>query len=1355
MSLFQKSVLKKHLQTLDKATIEAAWQRYAGHFLDVAKQENIRNSKEEQYQEGFLRELFVDVLGYVPNPSPGFNLTTELKNLGNAKKADGGIVQGEKVLGVIELKGTDTVDLAKVEAQAFGYKSNQRDCRYVVISNFERLRLYVDDATDHEEFDLFELTPDRFRLLYLLLAADYLFADMPARIKQESALQEKDITDKFYKDYSAFKNALFEDLVRRNPFHAGHPPFPPSKGDLGSANSKNSGEPENLLATEVGINNPAAANSPFEGGQGDVSGPADWHLLLFKKSQKLLDRLLFIFFGEDKGLLPPNLIKKTVDDWDRLRDLDEYRPLYDQFKKYFQYIHEGTERKDLSIFAYNGGLFEPDEVLDSVKISDPVLYKYTLELTRYDFDEQVDVNILGHIFEHSLNEIEEISAQLEGTAFDKTQTKRKKDGVFYTPRYITQYIVENTVGRLCTEKKTELGIVEADYAQERKGRRKDVVKALDQRLDAYQQWLFGLKICDPACGSGAFLNEAFDFLIREHGYVAQLRKHLFAEAIPFSVENSILERNIYGVDINEEAVEIARLSLWLRSAEPGRKLTSLSGHIKVGNSLIDDPAVAGEKAFNWEREFPEVFPPKDLQAFHVVLTTHNSRTSQRMINYRVEKGPALWFIPEHEFLITQLIGEVIKDYGFRCMEYMVCADHIHMVLVCEPEELTGVVRTIKSISARKFNLATGRTTPAPPFSPPTTLPSPRGLAPLSADTPSPSDTTSSDVLGSVGARGQAPLEREVDGDVPKKLEKTPSVPVWSQKFYRADLDVWELATLPTKPGYWYESTHLDNAENYIRTNRQKHGLPEVKGLDALIRSFTCTREEAFAPQYKGGFDVVVGNPPYVRQEVISPFKPFFEKAYKTYHGSADLFVYFIEKGITMLKPEGLYSIIVANKWMRANYGKPLRQWLKQRQLVEIVDFGDLPVFADATAYPCVLTVSPKALAENHQFSVTEPTDLSFPSLEQYVKENQFAVSQNGLDDEGWALVNNVKSALLDKIRKAGIPLSEYVQGKIFYGIKTGYNEAFVIDEKTKEELIRKDPKSADIIKPFLAGRDVKRYRVDFDGKYLIRVSKGWTNANRKDEDAWTFFSNTYPSVSAYLIQFQEGAEKRYDKGDYWWELRTCDYYSEFEKPKIITPSIVQKASFTFDERSYYSNDKTNIIGSASLYLLAILNSKLADVLIHSIASTKSGGFFEYKPMYISQIPVKEIKTQTDKAAQQNIETLVKTILELKPELSTAVTQFTRLLRRRFDVEQLPQKLEAWHELSYKEFCAELNKLLQKVHKRKLSIQEDLEWEPLFEEQRAKAAALQADIQRVDREIDGVVYGLYGLGAEEVRIVEGG
>ncbi|MBK9013848.1 MAG: hypothetical protein IPM82_07055 [Saprospiraceae bacterium] len=199
----------------------------------------------------------------------------------------------------------------------------------------------------------------------------------------------------------------------------------------------------------------------------------------------------------------------------------------------------------------------------------------------------------------------------------------------------------------------------------------------------------------------------------------------------------------------------------------------------------------------------------------------------------------------------------------------------------------------------------------------------------------------------------------------------------------------------------------------------------------------------------------------------------------------------------------------------------------------------------------------------------------------------------------------------------------------------------------------------------------------------------------------------YPAIEEYLLQFKTniapkpagwvGDWEGRKPGPYeWYEVQDpVNYFEEFSKPKIITSSIVQRASFTFDDKAFHSNDKTNIIGSSSLYLLAILNSRVADFLIHSIASTKSGGFFEYKPMYISQIPVKEIKTEQDKAAQQKIEILVKTILELKPELSTAVTQFTRLLRRRFDVEQLPQKLESWHELSFKEFCAEVSKLLQK------------------------------------------------------------
>lgn len=254
--------------------------------------------------------------------------------------------------------------------------------------------------------------------------------------------------------------------------------------------------------------------------------------------------------------------------------------------------------------------------LDTIKIDDELLYKHTFKLAEYDFASEVDVNILGHIFENSLNELDEVKAQLEGIEVDKTKTRRKKDGVFYTPKYITKYIVDNTIGKLCAEKKVELNIIEEDYFTDKK-RTNKTKQPLLEKLTIYRNWLLQLTICDPACGSGAFLNQALDFLITEHRYIDELQAKLFGDAMILSdVEKSILENNLFGVDLNEESVEIAKLSLWLRTAQPNRKLNDLNNNIKCGNSLIDDVEVAGDKAFNWQTAFPKIF---DNGGFDVVI----------------------------------------------------------------------------------------------------------------------------------------------------------------------------------------------------------------------------------------------------------------------------------------------------------------------------------------------------------------------------------------------------------------------------------------------------------------------------------------------------------------------------------------------------------------------------------------------------------------------------------------------------------------------------------------------------------------------------------------------------------------
>ena len=624
MPLFQASVLKKYISQLDKPTVQKAYKKYCKFFHDAKTQENIRNSKEEQFQEGFLRELFVDILGYTLNPTPKFNLTTELKNLKGAKKVDGAILKDDKALAVIELKGTNTKDLESIRQQAFDYKANQIGCVYVITSNFEKLRFYINNAVDFEEFNLFTLTETEFELFYLCLAKDNLLANKPLSIKEASIVEEENITKKFYGDYSIFKRELYRDLVKQN--------------------MKNETFRE---LTEKNIK-----------------------LTLFKKSQKLIDRFLFILFAEDRGLLSPNSISTILSEWKALEELDMVVPLYDRYKQYFSYLdtgRKGTDKKE-EIFAYNGGLFQPDALLDAMIIDDDLLYRHTKKLTNYDFQSQVDVNILGHIFEHSLNEIESVNAEIEGTDFDKQKTKRKKDGVFYTPKYITKYIVDNTIGKLCTDKKQELGIIDEEYAKGRKNRQATTIVKLDQQLKDYRDWLLQLTICDPACGSGAFLNKALDFLIKEHSYIDELNKQLFGGFFVFpDIENQILEHNIYGVDLNEESVEIAKLSLWLRTAQPKRKLTSLNNNIKCGNSLIENKSVAGDKAFNWKESFPEVFEKGGFDVIignpPYVFARDNFRQEEK--DYFVSKYVSAKYQINTYLLFMEKTVHILKDAGIH------------------------------------------------------------------------------------------------------------------------------------------------------------------------------------------------------------------------------------------------------------------------------------------------------------------------------------------------------------------------------------------------------------------------------------------------------------------------------------------------------------------------------------------------------------------------------------------------------------------------------------------------------------------------------------------------------------------
>lgn len=626
--MFQKSVLEKYVKNInvDQEFLAQKFTEFESYYKDPARIENIKQMSEIEFQDGFLEFVFVKILGYTKKPNPNYNLEREKRNESldkkDTKRADAAIIIDGKVKAVIELKGCNTTKLDKVLSQALDYKFSHPGCRYVIISNFEKLRFYIDDKNTVKEFNLFELRQEEFNQLYTLLAYKQLRADIPAKIKEKSLSKEIEITKEFYKKYIAFKNDLFENICELNPQYD--------------------------------------------------------KLELFTKTHKLLDRLLFIFFSEDKGILDINSTSDIIQRYQKAKEIRMDKPLYFFIKQFFGWIDTGDERE--GIFAYNGGLFKKDEMLDSLKISDEILEFHCKKLAEYDFKSEVSVDILGHIFEHSIIDIENKRNEIEGIA---EISRRKKDGVFYTPTYITQYIVENTLGALCSAKKAELGINDDDFSevleQKRKSKMLEIAREKIAILEIYRQYLLGLKICDPACGSGAFLNATLKFLKAEHKLIDELKGKLSNDELEFRYyDDKILENNIYGVDISKEGVEIAKLSLWLNTAKKDTKLTTLSDKIKCGNSLITEK-------FDWQKEFPEVFenggfdvivgnPPyvrvQQLDYNTIDTLKSNYKTAVKRIDislcfierakYLLKEDGICSFITSNQFLTTEYGKEMRK-----------------------------------------------------------------------------------------------------------------------------------------------------------------------------------------------------------------------------------------------------------------------------------------------------------------------------------------------------------------------------------------------------------------------------------------------------------------------------------------------------------------------------------------------------------------------------------------------------------------------------------------------------------------------------------------------------------------------
>lgn len=1030
LNISKHDLIKKHVDKLKKKELKAETSNYL-YFFDV-----------------FLR----DILGYEREENVLFDEAVDT----GAKRSEFVLKNGDEKFMIVELKGQNA-DLDKPQQghggktpveQAYDYSLRTRSANWIMVSNYDEFRLYnwqrKDDYISFKAEEL--LDKEKFRQFMVTFSKkSHIEEEYADNLLEKSELIEKDIEKDFYKLYHETRLMIIKELEDINGF-------------------------DTVKAVHY--------------------------------AQTILNRYMFICFAEDiNNMLPFEISVKTIRIPIEQNNIGR-RTIWNRLNELFSFINEGNPYKHINRF--NGGLFKEDLSFITIRdtVDDPNYFKeqrqdwdlneYSLRITammgKYgkkinpiywnlltissvNFESDLDVNILGHIFENSIGDLEDLKEGSKG--------RRKKDGIFYTPAYITEYICKNTIIPYLSKsgKATEVKDLVNEYFGSE-------IHELDKKVKK-------IRIVDPACGSGAFLNKAADVLVEIHETIHEkmykddpgLGK--FFDNI--SERRKILKNSIYGVDLNEESVEITKLAMFLKVAQKDSALPDLDKNIKCGNSLIDDPKYAGEKAFNWEEEFPEIF----------------------------------------------------ED---------------------------------------------------------------------------------------------------------------------------------------------------------------------------------------------GGFDVVVGNPPYVRMEKFKDIKPYLKREYVTFMSRSDLYVYFFEKGLNILKDNGKLSFICSNKFTKADYGKNLRKFiLNTSNFEKYVDHTYDDVFEDATTYPSVF-IFKKGNSEGNKIFVND----------------QFKLEQSRFNEKVWSFLNPEVLDLRDKINSKGIKLKEIANLNIYYGIKTGLNEAFVINEKTKNQLIHTYPQSIKIIKPLLRGKDIKRWKINYEQLYVILIKYGDGKYLEDSKNPFISYFKKYEKKLKNRAQVKNGQH-------HWLELDnnpSVNYLHKFEKEKLIYPNLASSLFAVYDKDNFYTNQKCFIISSNNLdlkFLSCLISSKVANFIFKLLGTPLQGNYFDLNKKYVEQIPIYHATPEQQAPLIEKADLM----LQLNKDLQDEINSFQGWLQRTFKIEKLSKKLEKYYKLNFEDFLKEVKK--KKVDVKPRKTQELLENE--FNESLAVINPLLQKIEETDREIDEMVYDLYGLTDEEREIVE--
>lgn len=903
-------------------------------------------------------------------------------------------------------------------------------------------------------------------------------------------------------------------------------------------------------------------------------------------SKKLLGRIVFLQFLQKKGWMgvPASNEKWTGGDAKFLQNLflnyaDKehfhskalktlfFEPLN---KKRSNNLATSALGANIKIPYLNGGLFDKD-ISYNHNIDFPAdLFKNLLEFfdaynftidenDPYDSEVGIDPEMLGHIFENLLEE-------------------NREKGAFYTPKEIVHYMCQESLIQYlrthlpeCTEDESPATKALENFIRNGiVGDRNDKKNFVVQQAKRIEKLLDKVKICDPAIGSGAFPMGMLQEIFKAKTALDLTLDHA-------ETKKQIIQNCIYGVDIENGAVEIARLRFWLAlvvDEDTPQPLPNLDYKIMQGNSLL------------------ESFEGIDLSKVHTVSKTTTIYEPQKDIFGNIV-DPQLKFT-DVKVLQENNLQQLMQDFFNET----------------DPE---------KKQEQREL------------------------------------------------------ISQTVHEHIDYNLE------LWQRSLERQIAEAPNTNTPGLKAATKKKIEELHKQlENLIERREKLHELQNAVNKPYFLWHLF------FADVFeKGGFDIVIGNPPYIQLQKMGKDADTMKEAnFKTFERTGDIYMLFFEQGYKYLKPKGNLVFITGSAWLRSNYGKSLRSFFLSNTNGKIlIDLSDAEVFESATVLTTIhLFKKEKNQSELKALRLTKKNQEFIKALASNFDNNHTVLKD--LSENAWVIADAAKQHLKQKVSKQGKKLKDW-EIEINRGIVTGLNEAFVIDDETKKELIKQDPKSAEIIKPLLRGRDLGRYSFKSPNLWLIGTFP-----------TLKFDINKYPAVKKHLLSFgqdklaQSGEKNARKKtGNEWFETQDqIGYWQNFEKPKIIYPNMVKDLSFTFDDEGYYTNQKCFILtGNHLKYLVGVFNSKLFRFCFEDEFPELQGNSRELNKVVFDKIPIKEIDPKVEKQFEQ----LTKKILQLRRENLDSTVYENKIDALVFHLyglteQEMLQVLDTFKELSIKD-----------------------------------------------------------------------